>query len=55
MVALCKDPLHISTDDRYEIIENRCFYFQNKSAGYDFKTAQETCESAFVNGAGRNL
>ena len=55
IVTICKDPLHISTDDRYEVIENRCFYFENKVSGYDFKTAQETCESAFVNGAGRIL
>ena len=54
IVAICKDPLHISADDRYEVIENRCFYFEN-STGYDFKTAQKSCESAFVNGAGRTL
>ena len=54
IVAICKDPLHISADDRYEVIENRCFYFEN-TTGYDFKTAQKSCESAFVNGAGRNL
>ena len=53
IVTICKDPLHISTDDRYEVIENRCFYFENKVSGYDLKTAEETCESAFENGAGR--
>ena len=42
----------VSTDDRYEIVDNRCLYFEDKG-NYGFNLAQATCESAFVNGPGR--
>ena len=42
----------VSTDDRYEIIQDRCYYFEDVG-GYDFNTAQSTCGPAFVNGPGR--
>lgn len=47
----------VSTDDRYEIIQNRCYYFEY-IPGLDFNhtpnnNAQTKCESAFVNGPGR--
>ena len=42
----------VSTDDRYEIVDNRCLYFEDEGS-YGFNLAQTTCASAFVNGPGR--